>query len=162
MSVTIPWYKQFWPWALIAVPLISIALSLNMLRLALDTTDSLVIDDYYKEGKSINTNLALYKQAVSFGIQVRLELDGTQLTLTPLTPFPDPSIALTIDFFHPTLQQKDVALKLLADGKGVYRAELPSVMQGKWRISLHPLNERWKLKEVVFLNPNSRIDLIAK
>ncbi len=49
-----PWYKQFWPWFLIAVPLITLVMGGVLLKLAISTEDSLVVDDYYKEGKAIN------------------------------------------------------------------------------------------------------------
>ena len=49
-----PWYKEFWPWFLIAVPIITLIMGGVLLKLAISTEDSLVVDDYYKEGKAIN------------------------------------------------------------------------------------------------------------
>ena len=45
------WYKQFWPWFLITIPVCSMILSFNMLRFAFDGQDAMVVDDYYKQGK---------------------------------------------------------------------------------------------------------------
>ena len=52
-----PWYKQFWPWFLIAVPVITVIMSGFLIHFATSTQDTLVIDDYYKEGKAINARL---------------------------------------------------------------------------------------------------------
>ena len=53
-----PWYKQFWPWFFILVPVITLMMGGLMLYLAINTQDSLVVDDYYKEGRTINASLA--------------------------------------------------------------------------------------------------------
>ena len=41
-----PWYKQFWPWALMAGPVTVIVAGFITLGLALHTPESLVVDDY--------------------------------------------------------------------------------------------------------------------
>ncbi|MFT4810576.1 MAG: hypothetical protein ACI9LX_003944, partial [Paraglaciecola sp.] len=57
------WYKQFWPWFLIIVPLTSMVLSFTMMNLAFTGKDSMVIDDYYKEGRVINLKIKKLQQA---------------------------------------------------------------------------------------------------
>ena len=52
-----PWYKQFWPWFLITVPVLTVIMSGFLIHFATSGEDSLVIDDYYKEGKAINITL---------------------------------------------------------------------------------------------------------
>ena len=47
-----PWYKQFWPWFLIAIPTSSFIMAYFIVKFATNTQDSLVVDDYYKEGKA--------------------------------------------------------------------------------------------------------------
>ena len=39
-----PWYRQFWPWFLIALPGCAVVASLYTLNLAMQTTDSLVVE----------------------------------------------------------------------------------------------------------------------
>ena len=43
---TKPWYKYFWPWFLIAVPLSSFVMAYFLVNFAANTEDSLVVDDY--------------------------------------------------------------------------------------------------------------------
>ena len=38
-----PWYRQFWPWFIIALPASAVVASLYTVSLALRTTDSLVV-----------------------------------------------------------------------------------------------------------------------
>ena len=45
-----PWYRQRWPWLLMAGPAIVVAASMVTLWLAATTDDAIVADDYYKRG----------------------------------------------------------------------------------------------------------------
>ena len=40
-----PWYRQFWPWVLIAIPLLTVIASGITLWLALSRPDTLVVDE---------------------------------------------------------------------------------------------------------------------
>ncbi|MGL4901125.1 MAG: FixH family protein, partial [Shewanella sp.] len=42
-----PWYKQFWPWFLIILPLCAVIASFATLKIALTNSDALVAEDYY-------------------------------------------------------------------------------------------------------------------
>ncbi|MEM7209241.1 MAG: FixH family protein [Pseudomonadota bacterium] len=54
---TTPWYKQFWPWAIIAIPATTVVACIIMITLAIKTDDGLVSGDYYREGLTINERL---------------------------------------------------------------------------------------------------------
>ena len=49
---TQPWYRQFWPWFLIALPATAVVASLYTVWLAASNPDTLVVDDYRRIGKS--------------------------------------------------------------------------------------------------------------
>ena len=51
---TKPWYKQVWPWILIAIPVLTALRAIYAVVLMNQQQPDLVIDDYYKAGKSIN------------------------------------------------------------------------------------------------------------
>jgi len=55
-----PWYKQFWPWFIISVPLSSVLVAVVQVYAALHSSSDLVKDDYYKEGLAIkHSNVAI-------------------------------------------------------------------------------------------------------
>jgi uncharacterized protein len=146
-----PWYKQFWPWFLIFLPVCSMVLSFNMLRLAMNTEDSLVQDDYYNEGRAINLSIEKVELAKQLGIQTQILVTEKDITLTVLQgQFADGS-ALTLDFFHATQDFKDFNIVLLKDAKGLYRASLDKPLEGKWHVSLHPHDNQWKIQQVISL-----------
>lgn len=51
----VPWYKQFWPWFIIALPASVVVASFFTLWLAISNPDQLVVDD--DEYQSLNSGL---------------------------------------------------------------------------------------------------------
>ncbi|WJG07605.1 FixH family protein [Aliiglaciecola sp. LCG003] len=146
-----PWYKQFWPWFLITIPLLSMILSITMLNLALTTEDSLVIDDYYKEGRGINMQLSKIKQAQKLNIRTQLGINGVSVQLRFVSGKPSSGEALQLAFHHATLEQNDFTVLLTSDAQGIYRATLDNEISGKWKVTLLPLDGEWKVLQDVFL-----------
>ena len=155
-----PWYKQFWPWFLITMPVISIGLGFLMLYLATTTENSLVKDDYYKEGKAINVNLEKIRIAKEMGIAAELRVveDKVQLKFTHSEPAD--KAAVMLEFFHSTLADKDINLLLTRNLEGVYEANLDTPLQGKWQVTLLPHHKEWKIQKTVSLPQNNAIALV--
>lgn len=101
-----PWHKQFWPWFLIIVPIVTILVGFTLLWLAINTQDSLVKDDYYKEGKAININLNKTVYAKQLGISTLLNITDDAVELTFKGGEPEDKAALILDFFTPPYQLK--------------------------------------------------------
>jgi hypothetical protein len=153
------WYKQFWPWFLIIVPLTSMVLSFTMMNLAFTGEDSMVIDDYYKEGRAINLKIQKLQQAQNLNISTKTQVFSDYVEVIFISGEPENGEALTLDFFHSTQNFKDFSVTLFRDANGVYRAPLTEDILGKWQLSLHPFNENWKIQQVVLLPQTSPFDL---
>ena len=52
-----PWYREPWPWLLMAGPVTVIIAGGFTAWLAVTSSDGLVADDYYKQGLAINQTL---------------------------------------------------------------------------------------------------------
>ncbi|WP_340677826.1 FixH family protein [Paraglaciecola sp.] len=154
------WYKQFWPWFLIVIPLSSMVLSFSMLHLAFNGEDSLVQDDYYNEGRAINLDLHKVEQARLRNIETQLQFDQSSVYLEIIKGDVGDGSALTLDFFHATQEFKDFQVTLIKDAKGLYRGSIDQAIDGKWRISLHPHDDSWKIQQVVYL-PQSKAVLLV-
>jgi hypothetical protein len=146
-----PWYKQFWPWFLICIPLSSFIVGGFVVSFATDGTNSLVVDDYYKEGKSINARLDKIEKAKELNIQTQLNVSDGLITLVFLSGAPQSREALKLDFFHVTQEAKDFYVLLSADANGIYRASTDKPTSGKWRLRLTPLDETWKVQKKLIL-----------
>lgn len=155
---TKPWYRQFWPWFLIAIPTSSLIVGSQVLRLALDGTNAMVVDDYYKEGKTINARLDKIETAIQKNISTSLLVNGANVALTFLSGAPETKQALKLDFYHATIASKDFYILLSSDANGVFRGQAPTTIEGKWRIRLTPLDESWKVQKQVFFPQNNAIE----
>jgi hypothetical protein len=154
-----PWYKQFWPWFLIIVPLTSMVLSFTMMHLAFTNEDSMVVDDYYKEGKGINVKLQAIERAKALNIAAKMRVTQQNVEVTFVSGQPNDGEALILDFYHATQEQKDFSVNLFKDANGIYRAPIETDINGKWQLSLHPFNARWKIQRKVSLPQNSYIEM---
>ena len=61
----LPWYRQFWPWAIISIPATTVVACAIMITLAILSDDGLVSDDYYREGLAINKRLNADGEVIS-------------------------------------------------------------------------------------------------
>ena len=152
-----PWYKQFWPWFLITVPVITVIMSGVLIHFATSTQDTLVIDDYYKEGKAINTRLDKVEEARRLNITTDLIVEENRVAVKFHSGIPQDGTALKIAFYHVTLADRDAELLLTRDATGVYRGATESLLDGKWRISLTPIDESWKIQNTVLLPQSQKI-----
>jgi hypothetical protein len=152
------WYTQFWPWFLIVVPAISVILSLTMLTLAINTEDSPVIDDYYKQGKAINLDLAKQENARTLGVKTQLTIKDNQLALRFLQGEPESGEALELAFYHATLIEQDFVLLLTRDALGNYRGNHSLAIKGRWNVVLQPLHRNWKIQQPLVLPRQLAID----
>ncbi|MDQ7050446.1 MAG: FixH family protein [Enterobacterales bacterium] len=156
-----PWYKQGWPWALIAIPFFTVIAGVTTFIIANDTSDSLVQDDYYKKGLAINDNIERLERGHQLKLKAELEFDKDNqlfiLTATAINPLPKD---LTLSFSHPTLQQQDRLVHLSHLGANQYIGELSDLPSAYWHISLEDKDKHWLIKKR-WLYPTKKRLLIA-
>ncbi len=150
----LPWYKQFWPWFLISIPLASVIAGTFMIIISIDGADTLVNEDYYKEGLAINKQFDKSRKAQQLGLKATLTFaqDKLQLSLSSQQPITE---SLTIEFSHATVKAKDFNLRLQQTSEGHYFTLLSpqqlASIEGKWYLKLTPHSEQWQLKGRWFL-----------
>jgi len=155
------WYKQFWPWFLIALPSSAVVASIITIIIAVDNADSLVADDYYKKALQINRDLSKIELAKNLGLTAKLTLNEDKLRLSFNAK--DKSVklppALDLFFIHPAQASKDISIVLIQSGSVVVdvqgasqsyisRTELKNVnalRNTAWNIQLLPTDKKWQL-----------------
>lgn len=154
VSSEAPWYRQFWPWFLIALPAISVVFSLATLVVAVRNGDTLVRDDYYDAGRLINRDFARERLASSKRVRVAMDIDpATHVVRLMLTGNDLGAPAtLTLQLSHPTHAERDRTVVLAHRGSGEFIGQLDAVPRGDWHITLSPPDGAWRLAERVDLS----------
>jgi hypothetical protein len=143
-----PWYRQVWPWLLMIMPALALVGGGITYWLAATTNNALVVDDYYREGKAINQQLARDRAAVALGLSgelVRGANDAPELRLTATHPAALPP-ALVLRLVHATRAELDRTIPMTAAGDGRYvapDARLPA--EGRWNVHLEDPGRAWRL-----------------
>ncbi len=159
-SVVKPWYKQFWPWFLIAIPTSSFIMEYLIVKFANNTQDSQVVDHYYKEGKAYNVNHQKVDNARKLRIMTDLSVNDGQIALEFHSGIPEEGNALKLSFYHVTLAERDVSLLLTRDANGIYRGFVEQDLSGKWRVTLSPLDDSWKVQQEIGLPRADKIRFV--
>ncbi len=140
---TKPWYREPWPWILIALPASAVVAGLVTLAIAVKHQDSLVAEDYYKRGLAINQVLARESRAGELGLSARLSLrDG--LARVELSGADAPPL-LVVRFVHPTRAGEDRELLLAKVSGGWYQAKAPALAGSRWHVQLEDAEGHWRL-----------------
>jgi hypothetical protein len=160
-----PWYRYGWPWFLMSFPLLSMILGAMMLYLGMSANNSLVVDDYYREGKAINQRIERDRVSALLGLNATLEstLEGVIVQFSRLPPADLPASlqeaeagaaaqfqwpeTLQLEWIHVTQAEHDGAARLRSIGGERYLARgivLPA--SGRYRIHVQPSDDSsWRL-----------------
>lgn len=143
------WYQEKFVWLVFALPLSAVIAGLTTVWIAFSGADSLVKDNYYKEGLAINKNQEKFFVAYQNGVEAEITLRDRELQLHLDQGQARRSESLTLFFTHPTLAKQDFHLQARIE-PSQRRAKLvlalPKTLQGNWRVSLSPGHQEWQLE----------------
>ena len=137
-----PWYREPWPWILMSGPAAVIVAGAVTLWLAVESSDGLVADDYYKRGLAINQDLKLQQQARRRGIEASATLSRGLLRVRLNGAAPE---ALFAQLAHATRPGHDQRLRLAPVAPGIYETQLLPLPAGRWRLILEDPRREWKI-----------------
>lgn len=143
-----PWYKEPWAWFILIPILTSVTVGMFMLRMAIVTSDGLVSDDYYKEGRAYNQTRERDELAAAMNTQAAITFDGVtgDITVRLQGDFSSWPQDLVLDVFHPTREGFDEVLTLQQLLPGQYTASIPSLMPGPRLLELSSPGQGWRLR----------------
>lgn len=153
------WYRQRWPWLLIAGPLVVVVASLASAWIAVRSDDGLVAEDYYKQGLLINQKLAHMARATERtpGATISVEAGGVvRVRLQSSSAAPS---RLRLTLARPgELRHDHVVLLAPADGRDWVGA-MPELAPGRWLVTLE--SDAWRLPVTTVIGPFDAITLGA-
>ena len=141
---TQPWYRQFWPWFLILLPASVVVAGINMVFIAHQGADDLVVDEYYKNGLAINRKLEKKDRASELGISATLRVEGEDVIVFTTGPVQDSRLQLLLS--HPLESNRDFTVALIQSVPGEYRGRLSAEIAPRWHWALLSESEQpWRL-----------------
>lgn len=142
-----PWYKQFWPWVLIALPATAVVASVTTLFIAIENKPDMVVEDYYKKGKAIDVDLTRLDNAYKLALKFKLRIEDNRITVKQTFGEPQ-TAALRLRFIHRTIQANDFEHFITADGDGNYNLMVDKPVTGKWTIQIESFDSLWRVQTV--------------
>jgi hypothetical protein len=137
-----PWYREPWPWILMAGPAAVLVAGAVTIWLAISTSDGLVADDYYKRGLAINQDLKRDRHATQRGIEAQVRIEASRLRVELAGTSPE---AVFAQLVHSTRAGHDQRLRLARTSQGVYETGLPPLPPGRWRLILQDPRGEWRI-----------------
>ncbi len=157
-----PWYRQFWPWFLIALPASAVVASLFTVYLAVREAPVLVVDDYAKIGLATHRKMARDKLAAELGLRAELyvmeEPRSIEIELTAANGIVH-ATGLRLSLLHPTLASRDQHVDLQPVGRR-YVAILEELPAQRMYVQIESPDHTWRLTGEL-LPGERRISLVA-
>ncbi len=141
----VPWYREPWPWLLMAGPATVLVAGAITTWMAFSTADGLVAQDYYKQGMAVNKVLAKEDAAARLGLSATVELAGDRHRIAVILAGAEPG-QISVRFAHSTRSGHDLALRLARVGPGRYEAAVPADLPpGRWNVNIEAPGGDWRL-----------------
>ena len=149
---TKPWYRQFWPWFIIALPASAVVAGLTTVWIAMQTTDSLVLNSEDGVRNAADRHVSAARLASELGLAALIEIDQSTGAVSAviragvLTELP---ASIRFELSHPAFADRDRLLtldKALPDAEGnpVWVGHFVTVPVGRYYAVLSS-GERWRL-----------------
>ena len=149
-----PWYRQFWPWFIIALLAFSVIAGLTTVWIALQTTDSLVVQSDDDIQAVAERRIDAERLATELGLAALVEINETTGTVSAamrsgtLDPVP---ATLELEVAHPAFADRDQTItlhKALPDASGnpVWAGHFVEVPDGRRYLTLRS-GDAWRLSD---------------
>ena len=149
---TQPWYRQFWPWFIIALPAASVIGGLTTLWISMQTTDSLVLRSEDGIRNASDRHIAAERFAATAGLAVLVEINRETGAVSAVMRSGDlEEVPATLEFelSHPAFAERDQAIALAkampdAAGNPVWAGHFATVPEGRFYAVLKA-GDTWRL-----------------
>jgi hypothetical protein len=149
---TDPWYCQFWPWFIMALPASAVVAGLYTVWIAMQTTDSLVVRS--DDGMNVVTerNTAAEQEARRLGLSAIVYFDlesGAVIVSMSSSANVELPGSLQLRMRHPTMASRDADIELVrampnSEGDPTWAGHFLKPPVGRLFVTLSP-NHAWRL-----------------
>ena len=149
---TKPWFRQFWPWFIIALPASAVVGSLTTLWIAMQTSDSLVLQSEDGVRNASDRRIAAERFAAELGLAAMIDIDrgsGAVRAVMRSGDLEEIPTSLDLELSHPAFADRDLSVPLTKalpdeDGNPVWVGHFIKIPAGRYYAVLRA-GEAWRL-----------------
>lgn len=146
-----PWYKEPYVWMLIGFPLTSIIVGLSLLTISILNKDTLVRDNYYKDGLAYNSELQWDKKAKSLDIRIEIQVTGNQMILDLVNSRQSTPNTLKVTLGHPTIPEKDRESHLQLTQDKRFIGFIDPTENGRYYLLVESVEQQWRIRQDIWI-----------
>ncbi len=162
-----PWYRQPWFWFVMSPLIVVIFVVLSFVTISVFYADDRVVDNYYKEGRTINQSFEQEARAQALNLRAEVAFDmvtgEVMVSLTGDGARPD---VLHLMVGHPVNADQDQRILLKKVQGGRYRGDLTTALSHRRYLTLlpeHDVNQmrsaEWLLRGEIHFDQQDHIEL---
>ena len=141
-----PWYREPWPWILMAGPAIVVVAGIATAWLAVRSNDGLVEDDYYKKGLAVSQQIARDQEAAGLGLSGELMLGQLRSPSASERQAGRSAVGQRGAACHPSNAfWKRSEHCIDARWLRLLPGRLSSPLSGRWHVQVEDQQKRWRL-----------------
>lgn len=157
-----PWYREPWPWLLMAGPAAAIVAGFFTYWLSVSSYDGVVADDYYKQGLAINQTLQRSNNAQRLGLIAKVRYERAARRFAVEIQGSDLPAELRLTLAHPTRAMADEVIGLRLEGGGKYSGSTAAAHGGRRVLILEDKARSWRLTGDVVVDSEAVFELIPQ
>lgn len=139
------WWSEPMVWLIIALPVTAVIASLLTLWVAARNADTLVTDEYVKEGLAVRQVVDRDRKAAALAMNASLTAEPGRLTLRLDGRLDTPPKRLLLTLEHPADPGMDMVLLFEPANATEYVANFAAIPAGKRRLVLEPSDKAWRI-----------------
>jgi hypothetical protein len=159
------WYKQFWPWFIIALPATAVIASSHLVYTAINNKPEMVLTNYYKEGMAINEEISTEKLADTLDINADLIVIDNTIEVRLRGRLAKPPANITLVFQHPIEVARDMTVVAVRGADDVYRTTT-AIAPFRWYVSIEGIDQdsmaMWLIKGEIDLSHENSATLLDR
>ena len=141
-----PWYREPWPWLLMAGPFIVVVACIATAWLAFKSNDGLVAADYYRQGLMVNRKVPRAEADPAYGVGATIAVTAGGEVRARIEGRGDVPRDVRLKLSRPGATESEVVLlRPVADGD--YIGTLSAPPTGRWLVTLE--SRTWRLPTTV-------------
>jgi hypothetical protein len=161
MDIGQPWYEQFWPLFLFGLPAVSVVVGISLVFIAkFWHVDSMVVDEYIKDGKAIALLNGKFEAAQNMGLSAHATVRGDTISVRlSAAQEKDLPEVVQLAVIHPTQDRFDQRVELQKGQDGMYSGAIVPLRASRWEFQLEDGSRTWRMTGYAYIPAQTEVSI---